>query len=128
MRNRDTWRLGRRPALDGLRGIAVLLVVLSHAGVPGFQAAGVVGVTMFFTLSGFLITSLLLHEYSDTRRVRLGAFYIRRARRLLPALVVNVLGVALAALVIGPWFFNWRSGLAALAYVANWVQVHTYLG
>src|SRR4051812_28635100 len=80
------WRLGRRPELDGLRGIAILLVVARHADTPGFASGGPIGVTMFFTLSGFLITTLLLEEGGATGRVDLVAFYRRRALRLFPAL------------------------------------------
>src|SRR5687768_14389218 len=99
----DGWRLGHRPGLDHVRGVAVLLVVLGHTihrwGVGG---AGRVGVAIFFVLSGFLITRLLLEE-RDGGRVSLGRFYVRRARRLLPALAVFL---PLAALVnddLGLW-------------------------
>src|SRR6187200_221732 len=92
------WRLGRLPALDGLRGLAILLVMLGHSPLPGVGAAGQVGVTLFFTLSGFLITALLLEELVDTSRVRLAQFYARRALRLLPALVVFLGAMALLTL------------------------------
>ncbi|HJU37756.1 MAG TPA: acyltransferase [Gaiellaceae bacterium] len=76
-------RLGYVPALDGIRGLAILLVVAYHfLGLPG----GFYGVDLFFVLSGFLITTLLLEERAATGRVSLRAFYLRRARRLLPAL------------------------------------------
>ena len=65
------WRLGKRPALDGVRGIAILLVVADHADVPMLGAAGTVGVTVFFTLSGFLITALLLEEHERSGRIDL---------------------------------------------------------
>lgn len=85
-------KLGYWPGLDGLRGVAVLLVVGAHAEVPGFSLGGAVGVEVFFVLSGFLITTLLLERPVDLR-----GFYVRRARRLLPALVVlAVLGVVAA--------------------------------
>ena len=77
-------RLGRVPALDGLRGVAILLVLLVHA--TGFPPGGHLGVDLFFVLSGFLITTLLLEERAETGRISLGRFYGRRARRLLPAL------------------------------------------
>jgi peptidoglycan/LPS O-acetylase OafA/YrhL len=77
-------RLGYVPALDGLRGIAILLVLGYHVGwIPG----GFLGVDIFFVLSGFLITTLLLEEWVQGRGIGLRAFYVRRVRRLLPALL-----------------------------------------
>ncbi len=75
------------PALDGLRAVAVLLVMLSHVGVPGFAGGGM-GVDMFFVLSGFLITTLLLEEIEATDRINILHFYIRRLLRLYPALLL----------------------------------------
>ena len=76
-------------ALDGLRGVAVLLVVLYHCGFPSLQAfsliPGWIGVDLFFALSGFLITTLLLQERRDTGAIRLGHFWVRRFLRLMPA-------------------------------------------
>lgn len=86
-RREPAFALGRRPALDGLRAIAVLLVLLTHAGVPHLEQAGAVGVTLFFVLSGFLITRLLMEERERTGGINFRRFYARRARRLLPALV-----------------------------------------
>ncbi|NDY92510.1 acyltransferase family protein [Ideonella livida] len=71
-------------ALDGVRALAVLAVMLVHAGAPGFSWGGI-GVDVFFVLSGFLITTLLLQEHANTGRIDLWAFLLRRARRLLPA-------------------------------------------
>ena len=70
-------------ALDGLRGVAVLAVVLYHFS-PSVAPGGFLGVDLFFVLSGFLITSLLVNEFEGTGRLALGSFSIRRARRLLP--------------------------------------------
>jgi peptidoglycan/LPS O-acetylase OafA/YrhL len=81
----------RRPALDGLRGCAVLLVIAGHTTQPQHQSLSVVGVTLFFVLSGYLITTILLRERSSTGRTGYLAFYGRRARRLLPALAVLLL-------------------------------------
>lgn len=116
----ETWRLGHRPALDGLRGIAIGLVMLDHAGVPPFDSAGVVGVAVFFTLSGFLITSLLLEERADTGRLSLTGFYLRRGRRLLPALFVFLAVMLAVAAVAGPEFGTPGETVAAVFYVANW--------
>jgi peptidoglycan/LPS O-acetylase OafA/YrhL len=95
--------LGHVRPLDGLRAIAVLLVLGFHAGLPGFHGARA-GVDVFFVLSGFLITSLLLDEHRRTGAIRLGAFYMRRALRLYPALVVAVAGALTLALLKMPVF------------------------
>jgi peptidoglycan/LPS O-acetylase OafA/YrhL len=86
-----------RPDVEGLRGVAILLVVAFHAGVVGL-AGGFVGVDVFFVLSGFFITGLILRELTSTGRIDLTAFYGRRALRLLPALLVTLL-VTLAAVM-----------------------------
>ena len=81
-------RLGHRPALDGIRGVAIAAVVAQHAfGIP---SAGYLGVDLFFVLSGFLITTLLLEEHAEHGVISLRAFYRRRALRLLPALLVAI--------------------------------------
>ncbi|MEZ0260977.1 MAG: acyltransferase family protein [Alphaproteobacteria bacterium] len=85
-RTPSRWHLQYVPALDGVRAIAVLLVILSHAGAPG--VTGNVGVDMFFVLSGFLITSLLLEEMDANGRINVLHFYVRRALRLYPALLL----------------------------------------
>ena len=91
-----------RPDLEGFRGIAILLVLLCHARLPGAEA-GFIGVDVFFVLSGFLITGLLVEESQRTGRIRLGAFYARRARRILPAAIVVLASTLLAAqLVLSP--------------------------
>ena len=84
--------LGRRAALDGLRGVAVLFVLLNHGGLLVW---GYVGVDVFFVLSGFLITTLLVQQWSGGGAISLRAFYLGRARRLLPALTLLVLVVSL---------------------------------
>src|SRR5262245_4312195 len=85
-----------RPDIDGLRAIAVAIVVAFHTGVPGF-AGGFVGVDVFFVISGFLITGLLVNELRATGTISLSRFYARRVRRLLPALAV----VLTATLLLG---------------------------
>ena len=80
---RQTSRRGFRPDIEGLRAVAVIAVVLYHAGIPGITG-GYIGVDVFFVISGFLITGLLFREASTTNTVALGRFYGARARRLLP--------------------------------------------
>jgi len=108
------------PALDGLRGLAVAAVVAFHAGAP-WMVGGYLGVSTFFTLSGFLITSLLLASSRSDRG--LADFWARRARRLLPAAVVCVVGVAALAPVLASdaqlRSLRWDA-LASLLGVANW--------
>lgn len=91
--SRTTTSAGRLPSLDGLRAISIILVLLGHAGgTRGFQAVNLqigdyahLGVVVFFVISGFLITTLLMHEYDTTRRISLKLFYARRTLRIFPA-------------------------------------------
>lgn len=95
----------RRGDIQGLRAVAVILVVAYHA-FPGVLRGGFVGVDVFFVISGFLITGLLLRERAATGRIALGAFYARRMRRLLPAaLVVTLATLLVSALLYGPLRF-----------------------
>ena len=94
-------RDGFRPDLEGLRAVAVVLVLLYHAAVPGF-AGGYVGVDVFFVLSGFLITGLLLREVRRTGTISLPTFYARRARRLLPASALVLLVTIVASAFMLP--------------------------
>lgn len=113
---------GYVPALDGIRAVAVLGVLAYHGGAP-LSSGGFLGVNMFFVLSGFLITSLLLGEWARRLTVRLGQFWARRARRLLPALVLMLVGVAAYArfLAAPGEFAGLRlDSLSTLFYVANW--------
>ncbi len=113
---------GRVPALDGLRGLAVVAVLLFHSQFS-WARGGFLGVSAFFTLSGFLITSLLLSEHLGPERGRLRTFWLRRARRLLPAALLTLFGVtAFAATVATPDQLRVLRGdvFAALGYVANW--------
>jgi peptidoglycan/LPS O-acetylase OafA/YrhL len=117
----------RAPALDGLRGIAVILVVLFHLRVRGF-AAGYLGVDVFFVLSGFLITGLLLAELHRTGGISLVAFWARRARRLLPGLVLLLIVVAIVTHLTATYSerTSIRGDLLATAgYVANWRLIST---
>jgi peptidoglycan/LPS O-acetylase OafA/YrhL len=120
------------PALDGVRGVAVLLVVGLHYGqiwhklrpggaVPG----GYVGVDIFFVLSGFLITSLLVGESAQTGRVRFRHFYARRALRLLPALYVMLLAyLAYTQVVDGKLGDELKASLSVVFYAANFAQIY----
>ena len=115
------------PGLDGVRALAVTAVVLYHLGTTGITApytarGGFLGVDVFFVLSGFLITSLLLVERVDTGRISIRQFYIRRARRLLPALYTMMAVVAVAAAYLFTDYAARLRGdlIAALTYVTNW--------
>ena len=112
--------LPRLPALDGLRGLAALGVLLFH---DGRLVGGYLGVDLFFVLSGFLITANLLAEHAKTGRIDLRAFWRRRARRLFPALLALVFVVGATAPLIASPAERARirsDGLATLGYVANW--------
>jgi peptidoglycan/LPS O-acetylase OafA/YrhL len=113
-----------QPALDGVRAIAVAMVLLFHAGFE-WMSGGYVGVSLFFTLSGYLITSLALVEHERNGRLDVGAFYARRVRRLAPASMACLVGVVvLAALdVYGPVPGLRRDLWAALTQVYNWVAL-----
>jgi peptidoglycan/LPS O-acetylase OafA/YrhL len=118
---RRGWRLEYNPALDGIRGVAVGIVLLFHAGYP-WARGGYLGVSTFFTLSGFLITSLLLGERSATGGVSLGAFWARRMRRLLPASLVTLAAVAICSRVFTDLQTESLPGdiVASALQVANW--------
>jgi peptidoglycan/LPS O-acetylase OafA/YrhL len=116
--------MSQRPinqGLQGLRGIAILLVLLNHAGLPGFDG-GYVGVDLFFVISGFLIGGLLLREQTRTGHIDLWAFYARRFKRLLPACALLLLVVTAAI----PWLYApmeqgelLSSARASTLYAAN---------
>ena len=111
-------------ALDGLRGLAVVGVLLYHGN---HLTGGYLGVDLFFVLSGFLITSLLLAEHRGSGRVALGAFWARRARRLLPAVGLLLVGVAVYCVVFAvPTELARIRGdaLATIGYVANWRAIY----
>lgn len=116
-------RMGYVAGLDGLRGLAAALVVAGHAGVPFLAFGGGVGVELFFVLSGFLITTLLLEEFAATGAVNLRTFYARRARRLLPALFVFLAIVGGAALVVGA-SAELRGVVAGFTYSTNLWRVN----
>lgn len=110
-----------RPDIEGLRGIAVLVVVAFHCGIPGFSA-GFVGVDVFFVLSGYLITGLLVSEIEKTSRVNLVQFYARRVRRLLPASALTlVVTLLIGAIIMAPseLTFAARAARATAIYMSN---------
>src|SRR5215831_13481824 len=117
---RDAGRVAHQPALDGLRGLAVAAVLLFHGGFT-WARGGFLGVSTFFTLSGFLITSLLLTEHRRTGRIALGGFWERRFRRLMPAALATLAFAVLLALTVLPEARPGLGGdvLASLCYVAN---------
>jgi peptidoglycan/LPS O-acetylase OafA/YrhL len=110
--------------IDGLRAVAVILVVLFHL-LPGALPGGGLGVDVFFVISGFLITGLLVEERAESGRIRFGAFWARRARRLLPALVILLLVCTSAALVIGGDVLVGigRQVLGATTFSSNWLAI-----
>jgi peptidoglycan/LPS O-acetylase OafA/YrhL len=111
------------PALDGVRGLAILLVVAGHATLLVGPTGGQIGVTVFFVLSGFLITSILSSELESTGKVSFGNFYRRRAARLLPALFAYV---GISALLVSRFASGsqiWNASWPALAYTANYAQI-----
>src|SRR6476619_274098 len=81
------------PGLDGMRALAVMVVMIYHAN-PGWLGGGFLGVEVFFVISGYLITLLLIGEHERNGRVNLKQFWLRRARRLLPAVITMMSGVA----------------------------------
>ena len=115
-------RLPFRPDIEGLRAVAVVLIVLFHAGVPGF-GGGFVGVDVFYVISGFLITGLLVDEFGREGRISLPDFYARRARRILPAAALVLVATLVASkFVLAPLALPRVAGDAAASalYVANY--------
>jgi peptidoglycan/LPS O-acetylase OafA/YrhL len=111
-----------RPSLDGLRTLAMYLIILFHADVAWAQGT-FIAVNLFFVLSGYLVTNVILSEIDKRGTLRLGVFYARRVRRLLPAALVAVVGISLLFLLVFP--VARRVSLvgdaqSALLYVANW--------
>lgn len=108
------------PSLDGLRAISILIVLVSHTGYGGVVPGGL-GVTIFFFLSGYLITTLLMEETERSGRIDIGKFYLRRAFRLFPPLVVTlVIAYALVMLGLLDGGISWAGILAQLLYFANY--------
>jgi peptidoglycan/LPS O-acetylase OafA/YrhL len=114
-------RSDRVPELDGVRGLAIVLVLIGHLFNAYMPEAAGVGVSLFFVLSGYLITGILVAERRATGSIHLGNFYLRRARRLLPPLVIFLVAFAVVAAIA-----DWPAGriaratLPVLFYSANW--------
>src|SRR6266850_221126 len=120
----------RLPTLDGLRGVAVLSVMAFHAG-SGVIKGGHLGVDLFFVLSGFLITSLLLREQQRNGFISLRLFYVRRALRLLPALLLVILSCLIyekAIVSSSPWAEVPKGAFYSLFYSSNWYQALNGMG
>ena len=123
-------QLGYVPELDGMRGFAICAVLITHAGPAYFRAqyigqGGFIGVDVFFVLSGFLITALLVKEYDRANGVNLKQFYMRRALRLAPALILMLLtfiGLSVLFLDEAKVESNLLDVLLALFYSANWAR------
>jgi peptidoglycan/LPS O-acetylase OafA/YrhL len=115
---------GYRPELDGIRGLSILLVLNQHFRIPRWEPGSFVGVDVFFVLSGYLITSLLLKEWDATGRLNFPQFYLRRALRLLPAAAAFiVVALVTARLVSSPqaFSFNLTGARFTALYITNWV-------
>src|SRR6201996_9197876 len=112
------------PGLDGLRAIAVLAVIFFHLGF-GWAPGGLLGVGIFFTLSGYLITDILLGQYVRRGAIHLGRFWLGRARRLLPALFLMLLIVLAWVTIFGPAQPDQfrKAVVSAIFYVNNWQQI-----
>lgn len=119
------------PTLDGLRGLAVLLVVAHHCYVP-FLHGGYIGVDVFFVLSGYLITSILLDEFASSGSISLRNFYVRRMLRLYPALLLFLAVYLVAAPVIWPGFNHLKDAATAAFYISDYTYAFSrtpaYLG
>ena len=114
--------LSYRPYLDGVRALAVLLVFVFHAARPGLPG-GFIGVDVFFVLSGYLITRILITEHESSGRIRLLRFYSRRVKRLMPAVIVLVLVVVAREALYGDILMlgaRLRDAIATLFYYMNW--------
>jgi peptidoglycan/LPS O-acetylase OafA/YrhL len=121
----EPFKLGYRPALDGLRAVAVLAVMVYHSGLI---YGGFLGVDVFFTLSGFLITTLLLEEHARAGTIAIGRFYVRRALRLLPALVAFLIFWGGASMNAPQFWVILGELLGVLFYVTNWLIIYWMAG
>ena len=109
-----------QPEIQGLRAIAILLVVLAHASVPG-MGSGFIGVDIFFVISGYLITGLIVRELEQTKTFAFSDFFIRRIRRLFPALLTMLILVSLASIILLSPFEQTNQSISA-GYASLWVS------
>jgi len=126
MSSSSPFHLGYRPSLDGLRGVAILMVLADHGGLAG-DGFGFMGVNTFFVLSGFLITSLLVEEFDRTGQISFRQFYFRRALRLLPALIAMLVLFVVFSFAVDPYKRAVRElyeALTALFYYSNWAGIY----
>ena len=116
--------IGYMPGLDGLRALAVFVVIAYHLNLP-WAPGGLLGVNLFFVLSGYLITDILLTKWQKTQTVDLPKFWLRRARRLLPALLVMLAGVMLWVMLYRPESLAMlkKETFAAVFYASNWYLI-----
>lgn len=116
------------PGLDGLRALAVLAVIFYHLGIP-WVSGGLLGVSVFFVLSGYLITDLLVSEWERAQTISLKNFWLRRAKRLLPGMISTVALLLIWTSVFRPQLLITLKGdaVAALFYVSNWWYIFHHL-
>ncbi|EII6310244.1 acetyltransferase [Staphylococcus pseudintermedius] len=109
------------PGLDGVRAVAVIAIIIYHLN-PQWLSGGFLGVDTFFVISGYLITSLLLTEYHKTGKIELMSFWLRRVKRLIPAVLFLVMGVIVLSLIFMPTEIQKvrADSIAAIFYVSNW--------
>ncbi|EGQ3504339.1 acetyltransferase [Staphylococcus pseudintermedius] len=109
------------PGLDGVRAVAVIAIIIYHLN-PQWLSGGFLGVDTFFVISGYLITSLLLTEYHYTGKIELMSFWLRRVKRLIPAVLFLVMGVIVLSLIFMPTEIQKvrADSIAAIFYVSNW--------
>ncbi|HAR6617748.1 TPA: acetyltransferase [Staphylococcus pseudintermedius] len=109
------------PGLDGVRAVAVIAIIIYHLN-PQWLSGGFLGVDTFFVISGYLITCLLLTEYHNTGKIELMSFWLRRVKRLIPAVLFLVMGVIVLSLIFMPTEIQKvrADSIAAIFYVSNW--------
>jgi peptidoglycan/LPS O-acetylase OafA/YrhL len=122
----DKTTLAYRPELDGIRAIAILLVLAQHINLPQSTLAGLVGVNLFFVLSGYLITSLLLREQDASGRIDLRNFYERRIRRLIPALVAVLIATGVLMAILGRLGEYIPQAVVSFFYVSDFAKAFSY--